>query len=130
HRSIKDGIKRAVELEQALSDSRLRDLERARQALGAAWPFLRQEADITDDLRAKATALDDLLARETFYRELPSIEQHARGIEAEYERRYEEALEARVGVYTKAFDQLVKTPGWTDIDEEQQRKLAAPLERG
>ncbi|MGB7219898.1 MAG: BREX system P-loop protein BrxC [Vicinamibacterales bacterium] len=130
HRSIKDAIKRAVELEQALSEPRLRDLERARQALGTAWPFLRQEADITDDLRSKATALDDLLARETFYRELPSIEQHARGIEAEYERRYDEALEARVAVYTKAFDQLVKTPGWTDIDEAQQRNLAAPLERG
>ena len=130
HRSIKDAIKRAVELEQALSEPRLRDLERARQAFGIAWPFLRQEAEITDDLRAKATALDDLLARETFYRELPSIEQHARGIEAEYERRYDEALEARVGAYTKALDQLVKTPGWTDIGEEQQRKLAAPLERG
>ena len=130
HRSIKDAIKRAVELEQALSEPRLRDLERARQALGTAWPFLRQEADITDELRAKATALDDLLARETFYRELPSIEQHARAIEAEYERRYDEALEARVAAYTKAFDQLVKTPGWNDIDEEQQRKIAAPLERG
>ena len=94
HRSIKDGIKRAVEIEQALSEPRLRDLERARQALAVAWPILRQEADITDDLRARATALDDLLARETFYRELPSIEQHARGIEAEYERRYDEALEA------------------------------------
>ena len=79
HRSIKDAIKRAVELEQALSEPRLRDLERARQALGTAWPFLRQEADISEDLRAKATALDDLLARETFYRELPTIEQHARG---------------------------------------------------
>ena len=39
HRSIKDAIKRAVELEQALSEPRLRDLERARQALGTAWPF-------------------------------------------------------------------------------------------
>jgi hypothetical protein len=130
HRSIKDAIKRAVELEQALSEPRLRDLERARQVLGTAWPFLRQEADISDDLREKAAALEDLLARETFYRELPSIEQHARAIEAEYERRYEEALSARIAAYSKAFDLFVKTPGWTDIDEDQQRKLAAPLERG
>lgn len=130
HRSIKDGIKRAVELEQVLSEPKLRDLERARRALSTAWPFLRQEADVTDDLRAKATALDDLLERETFYRELPSIEQNARGIDAEYERRYAEALDARVGAYTKAFDQLVKTPGWNDVDEEQQRKIAASLERG
>lgn len=130
HRSIKDAIKRAVELEQTLSEPRLRDLERARQALGTAWPFLRQEADISDDLRVEVAALEDLLARETFYRELPSIEQHARGIEAEYERRYEEALSARIAAYAKAFDQLAKTPGWTEIDGDQQRKLAAPLERG
>ena len=38
---------------------------------GAAWPFLRDEPDVTDDLLAKATTLEDLLARETFYRELP-----------------------------------------------------------
>lgn len=130
HRSIKDAIKRAVELEQALSEPKLRDLERARRTLSTAWPFLRQEADITDELREKATVLDDLLARETFYRELPSIEQNARGIDAEYERRYNEALDARVGAYSKALDQLVKTPGWNDIDEEQQRKIGAPLKRG
>jgi hypothetical protein len=39
-------------------------------------------------------------------------------------------LELRVAAYTKALDHLVKTPGWTDIDEDQQRKLASPLERG
>lgn len=130
HRSIKDAIKRAVELEQALSEPRLRDLERARQALGAAWPFLRQEADIGDDLRAKATALEDLLARETFYRELPSIEQHTAAIEAEYRCRYDEALEARIAAYAQAFDRLAQTPGWAGIDEDQQRKIAAPFERG
>lgn len=130
HRSIKDAIKRAVELEQALSEPRLRDLERGRQALGTAWPFLRQEPDIEDDLRGKVAALEDLLARETFYRELPSIEQHASAIEAEHERRYDEALAARIAAYTKALDRLVKEPGWTEVEEDQQRKLAAPLERG
>lgn len=130
HRSIKDAIKRAGELEQALSEPRFRDLERAEQALVTEWPFLSQEADITDDLRVKAKELEDLLARETFYRELPSIEQHARGIENEYERRFNEALEARIATYTQALDQLVKTHGWTEIDAEQQRKLAAPMERG
>jgi hypothetical protein len=130
HRSIKDAIKRAVELGQALSDPQLRVFERARQALGAAWPFLRQEADISDDLRARATALEDLLARETFYRELPIIEQHAAAIEAEYERRYVKALEARIVAYTKAFDQLANTPGWLEIDADLQRKLAATIDRG
>ncbi|HEX9606521.1 MAG TPA: BREX system P-loop protein BrxC [Gemmatimonadaceae bacterium] len=130
HRAIKDAIKRASELEQALTEPRLRDLERARQAVTAAWPFLQQEADISEDLRTKARALEDLLARETFFRELPVIEQNARAIEAEYDRRYDEAMHARVTAYKKAFDRLIKTTGWSEIDEDEQRRIATPIERG
>jgi hypothetical protein len=130
HRSIKDAIKRATELSQALSEPRLRDLDRAREALKVAWPFLRDESDVSDDLRTKATVLQDLLERETFYRELSTIEQHASAIEVEYERRYDEALEARIAAYTQGFDRLAHTPGWEGIDKEQQKKLATPFERG
>lgn len=130
HRAIKDAVKRASELEQALTEPRLRDLERARQAVTASWPFLQQEADISEELRGKARALEDLLARETFFRELPTIEQHAHAIEGEYERRYEEALGARIGAYKKAFDRLIKTPGWSEVDEDEQRRIATPIERG
>ncbi len=130
HRSIKDAIKRAAELEHALTEPRLQDLDRARQALGTAWPFLRDEADLTDILRSKAAALEDLLVRETFFRELPTIDQHTGAIESEYDQRYEEALQARITAYTKAFDRLVTTHGWGQIDEDDQRRIAAPLERG
>jgi hypothetical protein len=130
HRSIKDAIKRATELDQALSEPRLKDLDRAREAVGIAWPFLRSESDITDDLRARAIELEDLLKRDTFYRDLPTIEQHASAIEAEYARRFDEALKARIGAYIQALDRLANTPGWDDIDKDQQQKLAAPLERG
>lgn len=130
HRAIKDAIKRAVELEQVLSEPRLHDLERARTAQSNMWTFLEQEADIADDLRTRATELEDLLQRETFFKELPAIEQHTRALELEYQRRFDEALDARVAAYTKAFDKLVKTPGWTEIDEDQQRRLAEPFERG
>ena len=130
HRSIKDAIKRATELDQALSEPRLRDLDRARDALKTAWPFLRGESDVSEELRAKAAELEDLLARETFYRELPAIDQHASAIDAEYARRFEEALEARIAAYTQALDRLALTPGWDGIDHDQQQKLAAPLERG
>jgi hypothetical protein len=130
HRAIKDACKRASELEQALTEPRLRDLERARQAVTVAWPFLQQESDFSDDLRTKARALEDLLARETFFRELPSIEQHAHTIEAEYERRYEEAMDARIAACKNAFDRLIKTPGWSEIDEDEKRRIATPIERG
>jgi hypothetical protein len=130
HRSIKDAIKRASELEQALTEPLLRDLGRARQATALAWPFLRQESDISEDLRAKARALEDLLARETFFREMPAIEQHSTAIESEYERRYRDALDARIVAYKKAFDRLIKTPGWPEIDEDQQRRIALLIEAG
>jgi hypothetical protein len=130
HRGIKDAIKRAVELEQVLSEPRLYDLERARQAQGVLWSFLSQESDVTDELRTRASSLEDLLARETFFKELPSIEQHTKAIETEYARREDEALDARVAACTKAFDKLIKTPGWSEIDEDQQRRLAEPFERG
>lgn len=130
HRGIKDAIKRAVELEQVLSEPRLHDLERARKAQGLLWSFLSQESDVTEELRARAASLEDLLARETFFKELPSIEQHTKAIETEYARREDEALDARIAAYTRAFDKLIKTPGWSEIDEDQQRRLADPFERG
>jgi hypothetical protein len=130
HRGIKDAIKRAVELEQVLSEPRLYDLERARKAQSVLWSFLSQESDITDELRTRAVSLEDLLARESFFKELPFIEQHTKAIETEYARREDEALEACVAAYTKAFDKLIKTPGWSDIDEDQQRRLATSFERG
>lgn len=130
HRAIKDAIKRAVELEQVLNEPRLHDLERARYAQSNLWSFLSQESDVADDLRARASSLDDLLARETFFKELSAIEQHARAIEVEYARRFDEALDARVAAYTKALDKLIKTPGWSEIDLDQQGRLAEPFERG
>ena len=130
YRGIKDAIKRAVELELALSEPRLHDLERARKALGVLWNFLSHEPDVTDVLRKRATELGDLLQRETFYKELPTIEQHTKAIESEYARREKEAIEARDAAHTNAYNMLTKTPGWSEIDKDQQRRLAEPFEQG
>ena len=54
----------------------------------------------------------------------------SRALEVDYNKRFEEALDARIAAYAKAFDLLVKAPGWSDVDEDQQRRLAAPFERG
>ncbi len=130
HRSVKAAIKRAAEVEQTVTDARIHDLERARRAARTLWPFLQSEGDVDPELHKQASLLSDLLARETFYKEQPAIEQATRAIETEHGRRYEEALSARVTAYTKAFDRLVATPGWTEIDEDQQRRLAEPFEYG
>ncbi|MFO0757505.1 MAG: BREX system P-loop protein BrxC [Byssovorax sp.] len=130
HRSIKDAIKRAAELGQALTEPRLHDLDRARQVVATAWPALKEEADLGGELSTRAEQLDELLRRETFFRDLPAIEQHARAIETEYARRFDDAQQARVDAYQKALDKLVKTPGWRDIPEDSQREIAAPLVAG
>lgn len=130
HRAIKDSIKRAIELQNALSEPRIRDIERARQVLTVAWPFLDNEPDLSDDLRSRATELQELFSRETFFRDLPAIEQHAGALESEYARRFEDALQARVNAYTRAFEQLIKTPGWSELQEDAQRSIAAPIQSG
>jgi hypothetical protein len=130
HRGIKDAIKRAAELEQSLTEPRLHDLERARQALIVAWPVLMEEADLGIEVRSHAEALQDLLARETFFRDFPAIDQHAHAVETEYARRFEDALQARIDAHTRAFARLIKTPGWGEVPEEIQRAIGAPLEVG
>ncbi|MEZ4390230.1 MAG: BREX system P-loop protein BrxC [Polyangiales bacterium] len=130
HRAIKEAIRRAVELGHALTEPALLDLGRARAAQGTIWGFLAHEDDISDELRARAVLLSDLLARETFFRELPAIEQHASVLEAEYQRRFIEALDARVAAYTEALDALVSTPGWNELDPTARRRLGEPFERG
>jgi hypothetical protein len=81
-------------------------------------------------LESRAAQLNDLLARESFYRDLPAIEQHARAIELEYARRFDDAQQARVDAYTAALKQLASLAGWPEIAEETQRGIAGALLAG
>ncbi len=130
HRSIKDATKRAAEIEQALTGPRLRDLRRAREVLDTAWPFLKEEGGLPDELRGKAAALEDLLARENFFRDLPTIEQHADALATEYDNRHGQALAGRIDAYTLAFQRLEETSGWDVLDKDRRSRIAAPLLRG
>lgn len=127
YRDIKEAIKRAAELEACLTEPRLRDLARAREALDVAWPFLRDEPDVEDALRERAAELTDLLQRESFFRELPAIDMHARALLHAYERRYESALAQCTEAYEKAHAQLTAMPEWASLDEERRRRVALPL---
>jgi hypothetical protein len=130
HQSIKEAIKRAGDLGQALTEPRMRDLDRAQRALAVAWPFLESEPDLSDTFRTQARQLGDLRARETFFRDLPAIDQHASALEAEYTRRFEVALQERINAYTRAHETLAKTPGWDGLQSDSQRQIAAPLQNG
>ncbi|MFM7202020.1 MAG: BREX system P-loop protein BrxC [Myxococcota bacterium] len=134
HRAIKDAIKRAGELNQVLRESRLAELERARRVLTVAWPVLSAEPDLSPErspeLFSRAEQLDDLLKRETFFRDLSTIEQHARALELEYSRRFDDAQQARLDTYKKALERLAKTPGWHELSSDARDTLAAPLQAG
>src|SRR5690606_11874546 len=86
-----------------------------------------QEADLPDGLRPKAEALADMMARETFYRDLAQIDQHATAIEAEYQGRFQAAAAARTECYQQALRTLHGNPAWSELNEEQQSRVAAPL---
>jgi hypothetical protein len=129
HASIKEAIRRAAELDQALTEPRILDLRRAQRVLLDAWPFLRDEPDVGEELTRQATALDDLLKRETFFKELPVVDQHAAAIETAFAQRHVAALTGRAAAYVKALDQLTQTPGWLGLDETLRDQIAAPLVR-
>jgi hypothetical protein len=79
---------------------------------------------------AKADQLDDLLRRETFFRELPAIEQLTLALDAEYDRRFDDALDARVAAYDEVLARLRRTEGWEKLAPDAQQRIAAPLARG
>ncbi len=127
HAEIKESLARAADIHQAVTEPQLVMLGRARQALSGKWPFLDSEPDVTEDDRKAAADLDDLLRRETFYRELPRIDQAAARLEKLYGERFKQTVQGRADCYAQALEQLRATPGWEELDESQQGRIAQPL---
>lgn len=127
HRELKEAIRRGAELNKELNGPRLLDLERARKAVEITWPFLREEPDLPDAIADHAQKLADLLLKETLFRELPAIDQHARVLVEEYGRRHTDAVKARAAAYRDALSKLRGTPGWDQLNDEQHQRVVAPL---
>ncbi len=127
YREIGEAIKRAAELEQALTLVALEDLRRARRALIELWPVLSEEPDLDECLRDHAEALAAMLSDEAFYRELPRIDEHAVAVQREYERRHEEAAKQRTEAYDKALERLRATRGWELLDGDKRSAIEEPL---
>ncbi len=127
YKELKESIKRGTELSQVLTESSLHDIGRARKMLDEVWLFLKEEPDLTDEDHGHAEKLKDLMARETFFRELAAIDQHARSLEQEHKRRHNEDAEARATAYEKAAEKLKATPGWEHLGEDQRHRVAGPL---
>ena len=127
YNEIKEGVKRARELSNALNETAIHVLQRAQRACSEIWGFLQTEHDVTDATREVARELTDLLAREAFFRELPLIDQHSALLEREYRGRLEAALQKRAQAYQEALSRLYATPGWRELSSEQQKQVADPL---
>ncbi|MBT3258601.1 MAG: hypothetical protein HN366_19385 [Deltaproteobacteria bacterium] len=127
-KELKEAVKRAAELAHVLTEPSQADIKRAGATLTIKWPFLAGEADLDEAFKEKAEMLRDLLDRETFFRELPSIDQHASELEKEYERRFEEASSGRKQAYTSVMENLEKTPGWEKLTDEQKKLISDPIE--
>ncbi len=127
--TIKDATSRANEINQLLSPTVAEEVMGARRALQVQWPFLENEPDLDDGTRAAAELLADLLDRETFFRELTDIDTARDAIETEYDRRFREALAAKVEEYRSALDQLVAMEGWSALDDDVKEEIARLLAR-
>ncbi len=127
HRVLKDAYQRACDLEVTLTEPSLQLLDRARHAHSVLWAFLSKEPELPEDLPARAAELKDLLSRESFFRELAAIELQTRALESEYEARFERALDTRISSYSQAYETLMKEPGWSEIAEPEQQRLAEPF---
>jgi hypothetical protein len=130
HTSIKEAIRRSAELATALTEERLGEIRRARRVLRDAWPVLEEEPSTSDELRTRAGELRDLLDRETFFKELPGIDQRAAAMQRAYDKVHAEALAARVAAYEHALQQLRQLPDWSSLDTAVQDQIAAPLTSG
>ena len=127
HAQLKDALSRAADLNKSIAEPQLLILKRARTAIANHWPFLSTEADTTDQDRQAADELVDSLKKETFFKQLPSIDQQSNRIVSLYQAAFHDSVQKRAGVYLGALDQLSATVGWDQLDEQRQALIAEPL---
>lgn len=127
HKQLKEARKRVGDLRDTLTEPALLALRNARDVLATEWAVLKEETDLDAAFTDRAIKLGDLLAKESFYKELAAISQHAVALKAEYTRRHTTASAQRTTVYTDACVKVASVPGWSDLSAAQQEKLVAPL---
>jgi len=127
YKQLKEARKRAGDLRDVLTEPALLSLRNARGVLSEEWRVLKEEPDLEASLREQAALLGDLLGKETFYRELSAISQHAVALKNEHGRRHSDASTQRATAYTDACTKLTTVPGWSGLSSDQQERLLAPL---
>lgn len=127
YKPLKEALKRAGDLRDVLTEPALLALRNARAVLSEEWRVLKDEPDLEASFPDHAASLGDLLGKETFYRELSAISQHALALKHEHGRRHSEASTQRAAAYTEACAKVTTVPGWNGLSPDQQERLLAPL---
>jgi hypothetical protein len=127
HQTLKDGIRRAAEIENELTPGAIADIEEARGVLLTQWRTLDVEPDLDQSVRDDAEQLGDLLERETFFRDLVEIERCTASIRTAYEGRFSVALAEKVAAYQAALAHLFDMPGWPDLSADAKDDIASSL---
>ncbi|HAA69842.1 MAG TPA: BREX system P-loop protein BrxC [Planctomycetaceae bacterium] len=127
HAELKDALSRAADIQQAMTEPKLAMLDRAKQVLESQWPFLADEPDTGDEDRECADQLTDLMQKETFYKELPTIDQQTTRLNQLYRGIFDAAVTARSDSYSSALEKLTAIPGWAELPEDVQQRISQPL---
>jgi hypothetical protein len=127
HERLKDALAKAADISKTIAEPQLHILSRARTVLHHHWPFLANEPSTSDQDRQKADELSELMQRDTFYRELPRIDQASSHLDKLYRRAFSDAVAERAEGYLVAGDQLKSTTGWDQLSDDQKNRIAEPL---
>ena len=128
-REMQEAFRRAKELAERLTDAHVADLVHARWTVANVVPFLASEVDLDPAFVTRIAALTDTLQRELFFREIATIDDHARKLTDEYQRRFTVADEARTAAYLAASLELASSSGWGQLTTAQQVEISAPITR-
>lgn len=126
HRSIKDAIKRGADLAKALDEEGIQKIQLGRKALHDL-PHVLNEPDIDPSFADVGKQLQDILGKETFFRDLPSVQNLAAKIIDEHQKRHSTALARRSELYREALEQLAGTTGWTGLAPHLKDEISRPL---
>lgn len=127
YQQLKEAIKRGAELSQSLTETNLYVLNRAKEVTQKYWPALQADGELDDSIHETVSQLQDFLAKETFFKYLPEIDQHTKKVEEFYQQRHAAVAKARATAYTEALEQLKAMSGWEQLNAEQQEQVAQPL---
>lgn len=113
-------------IREAVSETNLARLRRARTVLGEVWPALC-ERGVAPELAAQADKLQELVNAETFFAHLADIETLSAALRTEYHQLYRARHRERHQVFVQASAEVRSRSEWALIPEEARESMIKPL---